>query len=180
MQSAKASPQPPKRSDPVKPKPPDPVKPKPPVLRFQWEPFSLVFKEVAPLTVLNYAEAGTFRDQLPFDADWQRYFQFEDAGMLSVLTARIKGELVGYVACLVLPFLQHRTELCCTVNSIWLHEKHRRGMVGIRMLKRAIGDLQGKGVRIFQIAAKQEQFGNILKRLGFLVEETVYMKLVDK
>lgn len=165
MQSAKASPRPPKASGLAKTD-----------IAFRWEPFSQVFSEVAPLTFRNFNEAGSLKDVLPFDPDWERYFQFEDSRILHVLTARKKGEMVGYVACLVLPHIQHRLEPCCTVNSIYLHPDHRAGTLGIRMLKRAMADLEAKGVKLYHIAARQEAFGHILKRLGFAVEETVYVK----
>lgn len=132
---------------------------------------------MAPLAFVTYEEAGTFRGRLDFDPDWERYFSFEDSGIFPFLTARVDGELVGYVACLVLPYIQHRKEPCCSVNAIWLAKKHRAGTVGIRMLKRAVDDLQAKGVRLFRVAAKVEIFGKALERLGFEVEETVYVKL---
>ncbi len=165
MQSAKASPQLPKPSALAKPE-----------ISFQWEPFSRVFAEVAPLAFRTYGEAGVLRKYLPFDADWERYFQFEDTGIFSILTARRDGKMVGYVACIVLPHIQVRTELCATVNAIFLAPEQRSGTLGVRMLKRAVADLQAKGVHLFHIAAKEKLFGSILERIGFEVEETIYVK----
>lgn len=136
----------------------------------------MAFKDLAPIACRNFAETGVLRDQLPFDADWERYFEFEDRGILSVLTARKGADLIGFVACLALPHIQHRSEICCTVNSIFLAPEHRSGTVGIRMLKQAVADFQKRGVRLFRVPAMKEQFGNILERLGFEVEETVYVK----
>lgn len=165
MQPAKASPRPPKLSVPGKTE-----------TTFQWEPFSRVFGEVAPLSFRTFGEAGMLRKYLSFDADWERYFQFEDQGIFSILTARKGTELAGYVACLVLPHIQHRTHLCCSVNAIFLAPEHRSGTLGIRMLKRAVADMQAKGVHLFHVAAKTEAFGHILARIGFEVEETIYVK----
>jgi hypothetical protein len=82
---------------------------------------------------------------------------------------------------LVLPHIQHSSVICCTVNTIWLHPNERAGTAGIRMLKRAVGDLQGQGVTLFRVADKGGRdgaFGKILTRLGFAAEETVYSKVV--
>lgn len=152
-----------------------------PEATFQWEAFSQAFREIAPLTFANWNESGGFEKKLPFDPDWDRYFDFERTGILHVLTARVGGELAGYVACLVLPHIEHSTALCASVKTIFMAKEHRAGTLAIRLLKRALSDLSGKGVTIFTVADKGHRdgaFGEILKRMGFVVDETIYAKVV--
>lgn len=137
----------------------------------------MIFKEAAPLAFENAAESGL--PGLPFDPDWERFFMYEDWGVLKVMTARRGPRLIGWVTCFVSPHIDARTVPFADVKTIWLDKQFREGVLGMKMLKHAIEDLEAGGIKLIHVAAKNERFGKVLERLGFGTLETVYSRLSD-
>lgn len=168
--SAKASPKLPKLWDPARPD-----------LKVQWERFSRIFREIAPLTRVNWDESGMLTDRLDFDPDWDRYLEFERAGILHILTARKSGKLIGYVVALLHPHIEHASVPCATIKTVWLAKEERSGTLGIRLLKQAFRGLENSGARIFMVADKGHKngaLGRILRGMGFAKDETIYAKVI--
>lgn len=130
---------------------------------------------MAPLTFKNSDEAGL--RGIPLDPDWERYFYFEDMGVLHILTARRGDRLIGWAVLFVWPHIDARTVPFADVKTIWLDKPFREGILGMKLLKRAVDDMEAKGVRMTHVAAKDERFGKVLERLGFEAVETIYSRL---
>ena len=101
---------------------------------------------------------------------------YEDWGVLKVMTARRGPRLIGWVTCFVGPHIDARTVPFADVKTIWLDKQFREGPLGMRLLKRAIEDLEAHGIQLVHVAAKDARFGKVLERLGFGAIETVYSR----
>ena len=151
-------------------------------LTYQWEPFRNFAKELPPLFKRHWREIALNQDKVPLDPDWQRYFDFDLAGVLQCLTVRSNGTLVGYVFLLVYPHLHYASTLFAVTDIFWLDPLYRRGMAGYRMLKEVEKRLQEAGVNVIYANAKlhfeaeRGTIGKLFERLGYSPTETLYSK----
>ena len=67
-----------------------------PELTFQWERFSAIAHEAAPLVRRHWAEVALFQDKMTLDPDWDRAIKLDLAGILRIMTVRHEGALVGF------------------------------------------------------------------------------------
>src|SRR5579859_5509648 len=119
-------------------------------LDYRWELFSRIAHEMLPLLRRQHDELGINREHVPFDPDWDRYFQYERGGYLRVWTARAEGVLVGYVNCFLTNSLLCRSVLHGYAEHFWLAPEWRSGRHGAGLLigaERAMAALGAKVVR---------------------------------
>lgn len=141
--------------------------------------------EVQRLLGSHWREVDVFHDDAPLDPDWKRYAQFEEFGWLGFVTARVDGELVGYMTIIIGPHLHHRAVKWATVDVMYLSPEFRSGWTGVRFIKIAERGLRKIGVKVFWFAVKTH-FKNergrtveeVLKFLGFDFVEATYAKVL--
>ena len=130
----------------------------------------------------HWAEIALHKDAIPLDPHWDRYYDFDVADILNVLTVRANGVLVGYMFILVFPHLHYASTLFAVTDIFWLDPLYRRGMAGYRMLKEVEKRLQEAGVKVIYANAKlhfeaeRGTIGKLFERLGYSPTETLYSK----
>ncbi len=166
----------------VVPKPSAPEKPKP---VFAIERFYDVLSDIKPLMNEQWNELGKDKARVRLDPDWSSFAALDTSGMLKILTARIDGALIGYVANLVNFHLHYKSTLHATVNTYWLAPAYRKGWTGITMLRRNEEELRRMGVvRIFiddSVAfknARDRRTRQLLKFLNYVPTGVVYRKML--
>jgi hypothetical protein len=135
---------------------------------YQWEQWSLVLPELAPLFKRYFAELGPTAEGLELDPDWRRYFEYERSDILKVWTARAP-HIIGFVLCL-LTRPMHYDALYCFSDTVYLAPEWRKGLRGYRMVKRLLSALEGMNVKAFRFetnAAFDPRVELLLKRLEF-------------
>ena len=152
-----------------------------------WEPFSSIAHELWPLAQRQFHEVGVERDAVPLDPDWNRYFEYERAGILHSWTARANGVLVGYVVCLVAPGLHHKATLHAYADLFYMPPEWREGARGRRFLKSVETPLKTLGVKVLRFntndlyrpdAQGRSLASALLVRDGFTRVETVHQKVL--
>ena len=118
-------------------------------------------------------EAGHTGNILP---DYSIYVFLEKMGLLRVYTARIDGLIVGYCLFIVSPYLHDKTSLRAMQDALYVQPAHR-GRVSMNLLRYCSESLANEGVRIcYQITTVKRDFGKVLKRLGFKLDQNIYIK----
>jgi len=146
---------------------------------FQVEKFSKAQPEIADLCVEHYEEIANHKDTIPLDPDWERYRQMEDAGMLSLVTAREEGKLVGYSIFFIAPHMHYKSTLAASNDVVFLKSTHREGSTGIRLIKEAERVLQELGVhKVVWHVKPKKNFGVVLQRLGYQEEEQIWGRIL--
>jgi hypothetical protein len=177
---------PPDRARPRTPPPLDRVRPK---LFFQWEPFSRIAREIAPLFNEHWRELALNQDNIALDPDFDRYLACELAGILHVLCARDSraGRLVGYVFAMLGPHLHYVSTSWCIMDMYWLRPEYRTGWNGVRMFKAFERGAIERGAKIIMgteklhFAGKHKHgrnAGSLFTFLGYDPIETVFSKRV--
>lgn len=158
---------------------------KPEPVRLKWEKFSDVILECKQLIIAHWKEVDIFHEDAPLLPDWKRYKQFEEAGMLFMMTARAGDRLVGYLTVLAYPHLHHKSTKWCTVDVMWLHPNYRVGWTGVRMIRHLERNMRKIGGKVIWFAVKEHfvnrnkrNVGKVLQFLGYDAVETVYAKVL--
>lgn len=156
-------------------------------LRCRWEPFSEVVSELWPLLKRQDAEVGGAYNPAPLEPDWDRYFEYERAGILKIWTARHDDVLAGYVVCLVVHGLHHRSTLHCYADLFWLAPEWRDGLLGLRLLRSVLQALKMLRVQAVRWETNdtfepgpdgRSRVVRLLARLGFKSIGTVMQRLL--
>ncbi len=141
----------------------------------------MVVGELAPLLKRQQDEVGrTYQD---FDPDWNRYFEYERAGVLRIWTARDEcGVLVGYFVGLVVHGLHAASTRHCYADLFWLAPEWRDGLLGLRFLRSVVTATKGLGVQVLRWetndtfspdANGRSRVARLLERIGFVAVGTV-------
>jgi GNAT superfamily N-acetyltransferase len=147
-------------------------------MNYQTETMSEVVKEIMPLLHLHWQDVALNHDSITLDPNWQVYQELAKMGFLHITTARTDaGELVGYAIYIIQPLLHYKRELGADGDIFWLHPDHRKGSVGIRLLKEAEMNIKALGCTYIVNKVKlHKDVGRIFERLGYQAIERVYAK----
>jgi len=155
---------------------------------FHVEPWSAVVPEMRPVWLLHWREVARDHIAVPLAVGYGAYEELEAAGRLHVLTARLRGRLVGYVVTIVQPHLHYAGTLFGTFDLFYLLPELRRGWRGVQMFRAAERSLRARGVRVLQagtkihaspLTGKSLDAGPIFEFLGWVQTERVYRKLLE-
>jgi GNAT superfamily N-acetyltransferase len=152
---------------------------------FAVERFYDVLGDIKPLQNEQWNELGRDKARVRLDPDWSSFAGLDTSGLLKILTARVDGVLVGYVANLVSFHLHYKSTLHATVNAYWLAPAYRKGWTGIKMLRRNEDELRRMGVvRLFvddSVAfknARDRRTRKLFAFLGYTPTGVVYRKIL--
>jgi hypothetical protein len=127
----------------------------------------------------HWAEVAADRDKFNLDPDLDRYAEMEWRGILHVVTARKRGELVGYYVWIVGTLLHHRTILTAMSDMYWLRPDCRKGFSGIRFIRFSEAYAKSLGVKkLFATFQPWLSLEGIYQRLGWIQAERVYCKII--
>ena len=154
-------------------------------LRFAWERFGQISQECLPLFRRHYKEVANFQDQVPFDPDFERYFAYDLADILNVLTVRDGKTLVGYAFVMVHPHPHYVSTLWAICDLFWLDPAYRFGWTGVHMLKEVERHARERGVKILQwgiklnFEAERGTIGKLFYRLKYTPTEVTLSKYLE-
>lgn len=154
-----------------------------PKLRFQWERFAKIVRELLPLWQRHWKEIAIDRDTIPLEPDFDSYYRLDNDRLLHILTARTHdGELVGYSFNIVGPHLHYQSTRTGHTDMFWLAPEHRRGLCGYKLLKYTMAGLKRRGVKLhtinFKLGFQDGRVGRLLKRLGYAPSDIIMRKLI--
>lgn len=108
----------------------------------------------------------------------QRYETMEAVGAYKLFTARVAGRIVGYSGHFVMPHAFLPDTVWGVQDMIYMLPEYR-GRPAARFLVWADLELQSIGVRvIMRTVNKRLDWSRILAKMGYVAEETGYMKVV--
>ena len=154
-------------------------------LLYQREALGHIARELPSLFELHHAELAVDPVRAPLDPDWSRYFDYDLAGHLAILTVRDGPLLVGYLFNIIGPHLHKKSTLWAHIDIYWLMPAYRVGWTGVRMFVENEVMLRELGVKKVT-SIEKVHFHNdrgrrnalIYKRLGYAVEDIAYAKWI--
>lgn len=127
----------------------------------------------------DWDETNPFAEQIDFKLDYEKYFILEKQGRLLIVTARDEGKLVGYIGFIASSSLHHK-ETVARSAGLFVAKTHRGGMLGYKLIKRAIELQKGTTVKKIRISfGPFKDISKMLKRIGMTHAETVYEMVIN-
>lgn len=140
-----------------------------------------VLSELKGLHQLHWLETEGHRHSVGLDIDYQRGLDLEMQGRYFLIVARhADGRLVGNYG-LYLAKSMHTSQLTATEDTLFIASAHRRGRLGIGMIRYAEKALAQLGVTELNVSVKLvNDVGPMIERLGYLPVGTQYTKILTK
>jgi GNAT superfamily N-acetyltransferase len=143
------------------------------------EPIEGKQQALLPLLAAHREEITTDKALMQLAPDFDRYIAAQAAGHLLVLFAYCGDELVGY-SCNIVHKHLHYSELTCSTNDLlFVAPDHRRGGLGLQLIKRTKQRAKELGARMVMWHAKPKTaLAELLPRLGCRVQDIVFSEEV--
>lgn len=150
-----------------------------PVITYQVERAAELWDEIRPLLIRHWEEIAHFKD-IPLNPSVDAYARLEAAGVLRCYTVRLAGALIGYLVATVVPSLHYSGSLQAHQDVLFLLPEHRRGRIGLHLLRFAEKALREEGVQVLHQHVKvAHDFGPLLERDGYELVDKIYAKRID-
>lgn len=136
-------------------------------------------EEAKPLLRKHWEEISHFKD-IELDPDYEQYFKIEQIGALKVFTCREEDRtMIGYAVYFIRPHLHYRQSLYASQDIIFI-DPERRG-AGMFFLRWCDDQLARAGVQVVvQHVKAAHNFGSALERMGYTLQDLIYVKRLDK
>lgn len=146
---------------------------------FQRESIAGLWGELHPLLDAHYHEISADKT-IPLCPDTERYDQLDAAGVIHTYTARLEGELIGYAIFFVQPHLHYATTTHALQDVIFIAREHRRGTLGLRLIRYCDRQLQSEGIHVVHHHIKAaHNWGPILERMGYRLQDLIYTRRLN-
>lgn len=142
------------------------------------ERLSQITGEMVVLHRAHWDETESHRNGTqPFAPDYAGMIDFEQRGRHVLFTARAEdGTLVGNCGMYLYPSL-HTRELCAQEDTLFVLKEHRRGRLGVALIKYTEDMLALLGVRELTVTVKLvNSVGPMLARMGYQHVAAEYVK----
>ena len=150
------------------------------MLQYQVERLKDIYDDLRPLLDMHWEDVALDQETVHLNPNWPLYRTADDTGALHITTARVEdGELVGYAIYLLSSNAHYKQLAVADGDIFWLHPDHRKGMAGVRLLRKAEEFLIARGVhKILNKVKLHKDVGIVFERLGYTPIERVYAKTV--
>lgn len=140
-----------------------------------WEDY---YADTGEIWEAHYAEiAGDKR--MPMNPDVAMYRTLEAAGMLQILVVREDGRMIGYMIFSVHAHGHYADILCGFEDAYFIYISHRKGGIGIKMIRESIRHLKARGVkRIFIHTKKSHDMSRLLEHLGMTHSDEIFSQWI--
>lgn len=147
------------------------------MITFELESFTECLPELKPILPLHYEELALDKDKVPLSPQYDYYMARESEGQLIFVTARQKGELIGYFIGFIAPGLHYSTCLTCIMDIFYIHPDHRGSNFGFDLFNFVEEKLKSRGVDRWYVGSKCHLDASwLFERLGFDRVEITYSK----
>lgn len=148
-------------------------------MNFARESYSLkLMREMLPLWKDHYNETHD-ANYGPLDPDLGFYQNV--AQMLRIFTVRIDEQLCGYQVFFVSPDPHSMEQIQAVQDILFLCRTARVGLAGYKFIKWCVEQLEAEGVDLIsQRISARNDFGPVLERMGFELEDLTFSKRVKK
>lgn len=100
----------------------------------QLEKWADALPELIPLFVEHWSEVETHEDEETLNPNWSAYLELDEAGVYVLCTARIEGEIVGYIGDVVHENIHYQT-LHAINDFMYVKPEYRKSDVFPKMLR---------------------------------------------
>jgi len=135
-------------------------------------------EELGKLASLHYLESHPYED-IPLNISWERFIKLEEVGILKFFAMKENNQLIGYAIFTVHYSLEYRDSLQASLSNIFIHPDKRGN--GAKFILWCDEQLKKLDVQVVYHHVKaRNDYGVLLKRLGYDIMNIEYSKRLDK
>jgi hypothetical protein len=151
--------------------------PKQRIIRIGWETLTSWWADAEPLAVAHYAEVNAGdRHGHPFKLDLPLLLDAERRGAFRVISARVNGELKGYITWSFIPDTES-AGIVIADQGAWYVDPSSPGL-GRKLLDRSIAMLRDLGIQSVelhhQLNGRGAKLGSLFRRMGAIEHQHRY------
>lgn len=148
------------------------------MMKYTIEKLEDYIEDIKELSQLHYKESHPYKD-IPLNASWDKFLALNSAGYLYVFIAKESDKLIGYAFYFLGHSLEYSDYKFATLSNIFIHPDNRG--TGTRFILWCEKELKKMGADIVthHVKAKND-YGVLLKRLGYDIMNIEYYKRLDK
>ncbi len=151
------------------------------MITYQEEIFEDIIEEIKPIIITHWKEIEINKDNIKLDCDWDRYIQLDELGMLSTVSVRSDGVLIGYITTFIIEHLHYKTHTFADVDAMYIALEYRGTGIGRELCNYAEDICKDKGVSIIMQHVKlTHNFGSLLEGIGYTKVEEMYSKYIGE
>jgi len=134
--------------------------------------------ELNELSKLHYLEVCPY-DDIPLNVNWDILVTLEERGFLKLFLAKKDEKIVGYAIFTMSYSIEYKDSFQASMNNIFIHPDERG--FGHRFISWCDEQLKAYDVQVVyhHVKAKND-YGVLLKRLGYAIMNIEYSKRLDK
>lgn len=137
--------------------------------------------DIRKLTEDHYEEVAMYKDKIALAPDFETYALLEREGKLAMFTARLGGDLCGYVCFTIGNHLHYRNTIMANNDLFYVSPSHRKHGVGRELLRFAEKSLKELGIDVVLMRTKtSNNFGKFLVEEDYDEAEITYMKYIGE
>ena len=127
----------------------------------------------------HYEEIALNKALMVYAPDIERYARLEELGVLLTLGVFKGDEMVGYSVNVITPHLHYRDLMTCHNDMIFIAPAHRRGSLGVRLIKATREAVKARGVQMMLWHAKENTpLAKLLPALGCRVQDILFSEVL--
>lgn len=136
---------------------------------------SEILANASELFAEHYDEIALNKQVMQLRPDADKYLELEANSSLFILAAYSDDDLVGYSVNFTTNHM-HYTDLIVASNDLlFVSKQHRKGKVGLRLIKATEAKARDVGARLMLWHAKPDTaLAELLPRLGYVVQDIVF------
>lgn len=141
--------------------------------------YDILQSELKPLLDLHWEEIALDKEAIKLDPDFDTYLSMEESGMLSTITVRDDGRLIGYQLAILTHNMHYKSSYEALVDIYYIHPDYRKGRVGIKLFKFCEEVYRAKGINKISTSCKlHHDIGSVFLYLKYKEIERVFSKLI--
>lgn len=146
-------------------------------MNYSLESIRKIQHEIWPLYQAAWAEVDQLSKHMELNPNWEQAFELEEAGMWRTYTARVDGELVGFICVVVQELLHSMGNYHAATDVAYVKPEHRGSFTTLMEL--TIDDLKDQGVKWYSFNLKAwDKRGGFLEKMDFKLHENSYQKVI--
>jgi len=149
------------------------------MITYQEELFKDVVEEMIPIVEVHWNEIAIHKEKIKLECDWNKYIALDELDMLSTVTVRDNGVMIGYVVTLIVSHGHYMSHNFANVDAVYIDKEYRGTKVGSSLCEYAEDICKDRGASVMMHHVKvTHNFGPLLERIGYTKVEELYSKYI--
>ena len=125
-------------------------------------------------------ELATHKHIMKLNPQFDKYLELEALGCLLGLAVEVDKKIVGYSATIIAPNMHYSDLVIASNDLIFLKKEYRKGRIGLALIRTTEKEAKERGAMCMLWHVKpQTAMSNLLERLGYKVQDIMYMKEIE-